>query len=53
MQIATAVEHLHNEANIEGEEMLFLNLLQDIEEYGRKLYSERTMEAYAVLMRLE
>lgn len=50
MQIATAVKHLHNEAESQG--MPFLDTLQDIERYGRRMYSERTMEAFVVVMQL-
>ena len=48
MQIATAIKHLHKEADFQG--MPFLDTLQDIQKHGRMIYSERTMEAFVVLM---
>lgn len=48
MKIDTAIKQLDKERTFLG--LGFLELLQDIQKYGRMIYSERTMEAYRVFM---
>ena len=48
MQITTAVKQIQKEADFQG--MGLLEVLQDIKQHGRMMYSERTMEAFVVLM---
>ena len=48
MQIATAIKQIQKEADFQG--MGLLETLQDIKQHGRMLYSERTMQAFVVLM---
>ena len=48
MQIATAVKQIQKEAEFQG--MGLLEVLQDIKQYGRMMYSERTMEAFVVFV---
>ena len=44
MKIETAIGILEKERNFLG--IGFLELLQDIQKYGKMIYSERTMEAF-------
>jgi hypothetical protein len=48
MQIATAVKQIQKEAEFQG--MGLLEVLQDIKQHGRMMYSERTMEAFVVFV---
>jgi len=48
MQIATAVKQIQKEAEFQG--MGLLEVLQDIKQHGRMIYSERTMEAFVVFV---
>jgi hypothetical protein len=48
MQIATAVKQIQKEADFQG--MGLLEVLQDIKQHGRMMYSERTMEAFVVFV---
>jgi len=48
MQIATAVRQIQKEADFQG--MGLLEVLQDIKQHGRMIYSERTMEAFVVFV---
>jgi hypothetical protein len=48
MQIATAVKQIQKEADFQG--MGLLEVLQDIKQHGRMIYSERTMEAFVVFV---
>ena len=48
MQITTAIKQIQKEADFQG--MGLLETLQDIQKNGRMMYSERTMEAFVVLM---
>jgi hypothetical protein len=48
MQITTAIKQIQKEADFQG--MGLLEVLQDIKQHGRMMYSERTMEAFVVLM---
>jgi hypothetical protein len=48
MKIDTAIKQLNKERTFLG--LGLLELLQDIQKYGRMIYSERTMEAYHVFM---
>jgi len=48
MQIATAVKQIQKEADFQG--MGLLEVLKDIKQHGRMIYSERTMEAFVVFV---
>jgi hypothetical protein len=48
MQISTAVKQIQKEADFQG--MGLLEVLQDIKQHGRMMYSERTMEAFVVFV---
>jgi len=48
MKIETAINVLEKEREFLG--MGFLELLQDIQKYGKMVYSERTMEAFERFM---
>jgi hypothetical protein len=48
MQIATAIAQLNKEQEFLG--MGFLELLQDIQQNGAMVYSEKTMTAFRVFM---
>ena len=48
MQIATAIAQLNKEQEFLG--MGFLELLQDIQQNGAMVYSEKTMSAFRVFM---
>ena len=48
MQIATAIAQLNKEQEFLG--MGFLELLQDIQQNGAMVYSEKTMAAFRVFM---
>jgi hypothetical protein len=48
MQITTAVKQIQKEADFQG--MGLLEVLQDIKQHGRMMYSERTMEAFVVFV---
>ena len=48
MQITTAVKQIQKEAEFQG--MGLLEVLKDIKQHGRMIYSERTMEAFVVFM---
>ena len=48
MQIATAVRQIQKEADFQG--MGLLEVLKDIKQHGRMMYSERTMEAFVVFV---
>ena len=48
MQITTAVKQIQKEAEFQG--MGLLEVLQDIKQHGRMIYSERTMEAFVVFV---
>jgi hypothetical protein len=48
MQITTAIKQIQKEADFIG--MGLLEVLQDIKQHGRMMYSERTMEAFVVFV---
>jgi hypothetical protein len=48
MQITTAIKQIQKEAEFQG--MGLLEVLQDIKQHGRMMYSERTMEAFVVFV---
>ena len=48
MQITTAIKQIQKEADFQG--MGLLEVLQDIKQHGRMIYSERTMEAFVVFV---
>ena len=50
MQITTAIKQIQKEADFQG--LGLLEVLQDIKQHGRMMYSERTMEAFVVFMQL-
>ena len=48
MQITTAIKQIQKEADFQG--LGLLEVLQDIKQHGRMMYSERTMAAFVVFM---
>ena len=48
MQITTAIKQIQKEADFQG--LGLLEVLQDIKQHGRMIYSERTMEAFVVFV---
>jgi len=48
MKIETAIKQLEKERQFLG--LGFLEVLQDIQKYGRMIYSEKTVEAYERFM---
>jgi len=48
MKIETAIKQLEKERQFLG--LGFLEVLQDIQKYGRIIYSEKTVEAYERFM---
>lgn len=48
MHIATAVKQIQKEAEFQG--MGLLEVLKDIKQHGRMMYSERTMAAFVVFV---
>jgi len=48
MQITTAIKQIQKEADFQG--MGLLEVLKDIKQHGRMMYSERTMEAFVVFV---
>jgi hypothetical protein len=48
MQITTAIKQIQKEADFQG--MGLLEVLKDIKQHGRMIYSERTMEAFVVFV---
>ena len=48
MKLQTAISQLNKEVEFMG--MGLLEVLQDIKQHGRMMYSERTMEAFVVFV---
>jgi hypothetical protein len=48
MKITTAIAQLEKERQFLG--IGFLEVLQDIQKHGRRVYSEKTMQAFGVFM---
>jgi len=47
MKIETAIKQIQNEAKFLG--MEFLDVIKDVERFGRMIYSERTVEAARIV----
>jgi hypothetical protein len=47
MKIETAIKQIQNEAKFLG--MEFLDVIKDVEKFGRMIYSERTVEAARIV----
>ena len=48
MKMQTAIKQIQKEADFQG--LTFIKVLEDIQEYGRMLYSEKTMDAYQTVI---
>ena len=48
MKITTAIKQIQNEADFQG--MGLLEVLKDIKQHGRMIYSENTMKAFVVFV---
>jgi hypothetical protein len=47
MKVETAIKQIQNEAKFLG--MEFLDVIQDVEKFGRMIYSERVVEAVRIV----
>jgi len=48
MKMQTAIKQIQKEADFQG--FTFVEVLEDIQEYGKMLYSEKTMDAYQTVI---
>ena len=48
MKMQTAIGQIKKECDFQG--MTFVQVLEDIQKYGRMLYSEKTMDAYQTVI---
>ena len=48
MKMQTAIKQIQKEADFQG--FTFVEVLEDIQEYGLMLYSEKTMDAYQTVI---
>lgn len=48
MKMQTAIKQIQKEADFQG--FTFMEVLEDIQEYGKMLYSEKTMDAYQTVI---
>ena len=48
MKMQTAIKQIQKEADFQG--LTFIKVLEDIQEYGRILYSEKTMDSYQTVI---
>ena len=48
MKIETAIKEIQKESDFQG--LTFIEVLEDIQKYGKMLYSEKTMEAYQTVI---
>lgn len=48
MKMQTAINQIKKECDFQG--MTFVQVLEDIQKYGRMLYSEKTMDAYQTVI---
>ena len=48
MKIETAIKQIQKESDFQG--LTFIEILEDIQKYGKMLYSEKTMDAYQTVI---
>ena len=48
MKMQTAIKQIQKEADFQG--LTFIEVLEDIQKYGKMLYSEKTMDAYQTVI---
>ncbi len=48
MKMQTAINQIQKEADFQG--LTFIEVLEDIQKYGKMLYSEKTMDAYQTVI---
>jgi len=48
MKMQTAINQIKKECEFQG--LTFVQVLEDIQKYGRMLYSEKTMDAYQTVI---
>jgi hypothetical protein len=48
MKMQTAIKQIQKEADLQG--LTFIEVLEDIQKYGKMLYSEKTMDAYQMVI---
>ena len=48
MKMQTAIKQIQKESDFQG--LTFVEVLEDIQKYGRMLYSEKTMDAYQTVI---
>ena len=48
MKMQTAIKQIQKEADFQG--LTFVEVLEDIQKYGKMLYSEKTMDAYQTVI---
>ena len=48
MKMQTAINQIQKEADFQG--LTFIEVLEDIQKYGKMLYSEKTMDAYQTVL---
>ena len=48
MKMQTAIKQIQKESDFQG--LTFVEVLEDIQKYGRMLYSEKTMDAYRTVI---
>jgi hypothetical protein len=48
MKMQTAIKQIQKECDFQG--LGFVEVLEDIQKYGRMLYSEKTMDAYQTVI---
>ena len=48
MKMQTAINQIKKECDFQG--LTFVQVLEDIQKYGRMLYSEKTMDAYQTVI---
>jgi len=48
MKMQTAIKQIQKEADFQG--LTFVGVLEDIQKYGKMLYSEKTMDAYQTVI---
>ena len=48
MKMQTAIKQIQKEADFQG--LTFIEVLEDIQKYGKMLYSEKTMNAYQTVI---
>ena len=48
MKMQTAINQIQKESDFQG--LTFIEVLEDIQKYGKMLYSEKTMDAYQTVI---